>query len=99
MPKTLCILAIDPGVSGALAFYFPAAPEAVTADQVCAVAAQAQRHVRRLGEQAAESMARVVPTLQPEQLRHLAQQFDKHNRNWREEWLDGTPQELLARRL
>jgi len=75
------------------------APEAVTADQVCAVAAQAQRHVRRLGEQAAEGMARVVPTLQPEQLRHLAQQFDKHNRDWREEWLDGTPQELLARRL
>ncbi len=75
------------------------APEAVTADQVCALTTQVQRHVRRLSEQAAEGMAHVVPTLQPEQLRHLAQQFDKHNRDWREEWLDATPQELLARRL
>lgn len=75
------------------------APGPVTPEQVCRLTAHIQRHVQQLGAQAAEGMARVVPTLQPEQLRYLAHQFDKHNRDWREEWLDGTPQELQARRL
>lgn len=75
------------------------APGALTPEEVCRITTQVQRHVQQLGEQAAEGMARVVPTLQPEQLRYLAHQFDKHNRSWREEWLDGTPQELQARRL
>jgi len=71
----------------------------VTPQQVCDVSDQIRMRVQSLGEQAAEGMSRVVPTLQPEQLRHLAQQFDKHNQTWREEWLDGTPAELAARRL
>ncbi len=75
------------------------APGTVTPEQVCVATAQVQQYVRRLGDQAAEGMARVVPTLQAEQLRYLAHQFDKHNRKWREEWLDDTPQELQARRL
>lgn len=75
------------------------APGDVTPPQVCALSSAARRHVQRLGEQAAEGMARMVPRLQPDQLRHLAQQFDKHNQTWREEWLDGSPAELQARRL
>lgn len=71
----------------------------VTPQQVCAFSDQIRLRVQRLGEQAAEGMSRVVPTITPEQLRHLALQFDKHNRTWREEWLDGTPAELSARRL
>ena len=71
----------------------------VTPQQVCDVSDQIRMRVQSLGEQAAKGMSRVVPTLQPEQLRHLALQFDKHNQTWREEWLDGTPAELAARRL
>ncbi len=71
----------------------------ITPQQVCDVSTQVRAHVQRLGEQAAEGMSRMVPTLQPAQLRHLALQFDKHNQTWREEWLDGTPAELAARRL
>lgn len=71
----------------------------VTPQQVCAFSDQIRLRVQRLGEQAAEGMSRVVPTLEPQQWRHLALQFDKHNRTWREEWLDGTPAELSARRL
>lgn len=71
----------------------------VTPQQVCELSAQVRTRVQSLGEQAAEGMSRVVPTLQPAQLRHLALQFDKHNQTWREEWLDGTPAELAARRL
>lgn len=32
--EPFCILAIDPGLSGALAFYFPTTPEIVTAEDV-----------------------------------------------------------------
>jgi len=71
----------------------------VTPQQVCEFSDQIRLRVQSLGEQAAEGMSRVVPTLTPEQLRHLALQFDKHNRTWREEWLDGTAAELSARRL
>ncbi len=75
------------------------APEAVTPGQVCTHLAQARMHLQRLGEQSAEGLARLAPTLQAEQLRHLARQFEKRNQKWRSEWLDGSPAELQERRL
>lgn len=75
------------------------APEAVTPEQVCAHLAQARVHLQGLGEQGAEGLARLAPTLQAGQLRHLARQFEKHNQKWRSEWLDGTPAGLRERRL
>lgn len=71
----------------------------VTPELVCTFTSQIRTHMQRLGEQSAEGLARVVPTLQEEQLRRMAQQFEKNNQKWREEWLDGTPTELLERRL
>jgi hypothetical protein len=75
------------------------APGPVTPEQVCTHVAQVRLHLQRLGEQSAEGLARLVPTLQTGQLRHLDRQYEKHNRKWREEWLDGTPAELLERRV
>jgi hypothetical protein len=34
MSQPFCILAIDPGMSGALAFYFPSSPEAMTVEDM-----------------------------------------------------------------
>lgn len=73
--------------------------QTVTPEQVCSHLSQVRQHLQRLGAQAAEGLARFAPTVQTEQLQHLERQFQKHNRNWREEWLDGTPEELLQRRL
>lgn len=75
------------------------ATEPTTPEQVCTHLAQARVHLQRLGEQSAEGLARLAPTLQTAQLRHLARQFEKHNQKWRSEWLDGTPTELQERRL
>ena len=49
-----CILAVDPGLSGALAFYFPDAPERVSAFDMPVVAGEVDpaalaRRVRQLG--------------------------------------------------
>ncbi|MCZ8292049.1 MAG: DUF6279 family lipoprotein [Hylemonella sp.] len=71
----------------------------VTPEQICTHLAQVRVHLQRLGEQSAEGLTRLAPTLQTAQLRHLDRQFEKHNRKWREEWLDGSPAELQARRL
>ncbi|MDP3701387.1 MAG: DUF6279 family lipoprotein [Hylemonella sp.] len=71
----------------------------VTPEQACTHVAQVRVHLQRLAEQSAEGLARLAPSLQPGQLRHLDRQYEKHNRKWREEWLDGTPAVLLERRL
>lgn len=71
----------------------------VTPELVCTFTTEIRGRIERLSEPSAEGLARVVPTLQPTQLQHLAEQFDKHNQKWREQWLDGTPAELLERRL
>jgi len=71
----------------------------VTPEEVCNHMAQVRLYLQRLGEQSAYGLARLAPSVQPEQLRHLARQFEKHNQKWREEWLDGSPAELLERRL
>ncbi len=71
----------------------------VSAAQVCVVLDQARVHMRRLGAQSAQILADLAPTLQPEQLRHLAREFEKSNRKWRAERLEGSPAELLDRRM
>lgn len=75
------------------------APGNVTPAQICEAGAEVQSHLRHLGVQAADAISTLIPTLKPEQLRHLARQFDKRNQKWRAEWLDVTPAELFERRL
>jgi len=71
----------------------------ITPELACSQLDQARNHLQRLGTQGAMSLAPLIPTLQAEQLRHLARQLEKHDQKWREEWLDGTAEELLQRRL
>lgn len=71
----------------------------VSAAQVCQLAEQVRTHAQRLGERSAQGLAAVVPTLRPEQLRHMAEQFDKRDRKWRGEWLEVPAAEREERRL
>jgi hypothetical protein len=41
----------------------------------------------------------MAPTFTPEQLAHMARQFDKRNQKWHAEWLDGNASERSARRI
>jgi hypothetical protein len=75
------------------------APGDVTPAQVCGLWAEVQTYAKHLGEAAASGINAFTPTVQPEQLRHLALQFDKHNEDWREEWMDVTPDKLSKKRL
>jgi hypothetical protein len=71
----------------------------LTPQQACSPLDQARDHLQRLGTQGAMALAPLVPTLEAGQLRHLARQLEKHDQKWREEWLDGSAEELLQRRL
>lgn len=71
----------------------------VTPQQACSPLEQARGHLQRLGTQSAMALAPLVATLDAGQMRHLARQLEKHDQKWREEWLDGSAEELLQRRL
>lgn len=75
------------------------APDNVTPAQICGLWAEVQTHIQHFAAQVADPISALTPTLKPEQLRHLALQFDKRNQKWRDEWLDVTPAEFFERRL
>ncbi len=74
-------------------------PGKVSPEQLCAVATEVRGYMQHIGVRAAEPVSALTPTLRPEQLKYLAQQFEKKNKKWREEWLNLTPDELAEYRL
>jgi hypothetical protein len=75
------------------------APKPVTQVQVCQMVASLQIRIQTPLERVAPSIAAIAPTLQAAQMDHIAQEFDKKDKKWREEWLDGTPAERAERRV
>jgi hypothetical protein len=67
--------------------------------QICALIPELRQRMLRLGGQTAAMAASLVVTLTPAQLHHLAQQFDKRNRRWREQWLDLSTAEFHEHRF
>ena len=68
-------------------------------EQVCDLYGELKTRYRALLEQLELPLVALAPTLKPEQLDHLARQFDKRNRKWRAQWLDGSPAERGERHL
>ena len=71
----------------------------VQAEQVCGVWTQVQAGLDRLMDQAVVQAVPVAQQLQPRQLRHLLRHWEDKNEDWEREWLSGSPQERLQRRL
>ena len=88
-----------PAYANTLAQWQRAALTDLSGEEVCTLMDRIRPRLSALLDQAEPTMAALVPTLKPEQLAHLGRQFDKRNQKWREEWLDGTPDERQARRL
>jgi hypothetical protein len=75
------------------------AEQPVTAEQVCSLYAYMQTRAQVASERMAPALGALAPTLQPNQLDHIAREFEKRNRQWREDWMDGTPVEVTDRRV
>jgi hypothetical protein len=76
----------------------PVAHQEVSAAQVCTLWGFLQQRLQAPTNHLAPALARLSQSLKPTQMEHIAAEFKKRNQNWREEWLDLTPAERLARR-
>ncbi len=75
------------------------APKPVTTEQVCALVSELQTRLQVTLERVTPTIAALAPGLQSTQLEHMAQEFERRDRKWREEWMDGTVAERSQRRV
>jgi hypothetical protein len=75
------------------------APKTVTPAQVCQLVSGLQTRVQATLDRVTPTIAAIAPTLQAAQLEHISKEFDKRNRKWREEWIEGTLAERADRRV
>lgn len=57
-----------------------------TPEQVCALYGELRNHLQAVIDQSAPGAAALAPLLDKHQFDHLAQQFDKRNQKWRQDW-------------
>ncbi|MDO9404011.1 MAG: DUF6279 family lipoprotein [Polaromonas sp.] len=65
----------------------------------CRVFEDARSKVLAVSAQAEPSMAALIPTLEASQLRQMEKKFAKRNADYRDDYLDGTPEKLRAKRI
>jgi hypothetical protein len=75
------------------------APKAVTTEQVCRLVEELQTRVQVTMEHITPTIASIAPTLQPAQLEHMIEEFERRDRKWRDVWIEGTPAERSERRI
>jgi hypothetical protein len=75
------------------------APKPVTPEQVCTLVSDLQTRLHVALERITPTIAAIAPGLQAAQLEHLSQEFERRDRKWREQWIDGTAAERSERRV
>lgn len=75
------------------------AAKTVTAEQVCTVVTDLQTRLQVTLERVVPTIAAIAPSLQDAQLEHIAHEFERRDRTWREEWIDGSLAERRQRRI
>ena len=75
------------------------ATKPVTPAQVCQMVASLQVRLQAPLDRMAPSIAAIAPTLKKAQIDHIAREFDKRDKKWSEDWLEGTLAERTARRV
>jgi hypothetical protein len=74
-------------------------PKPVTPTQVCTTVISLQTRVQVTLDRVVPSIAAIAPSLQTAQIDHIARQFEKREKKWRGDWLEGTPTERAERRV
>ena len=76
----------------------PVANQEVSAAQVCTLWGFLQKRLQAPTNHLAPALAQLALSLKPAQIEHIAAEFKKRNKSWREEWLELSPAERLTRR-
>lgn len=77
----------------------PLVQQSLGNDQVCALYDTIERQLVVSAERMLPTAAALTPTLQPRQLENLARTWEKHNKERREEWLEGAAEDRFKLRL
>ena len=88
-----------PLVAAELANLKARALQNATPEQTCKLATDVQARVTAPLERLVPTIAAIAPNLSDAQLLHMEREFDKRNRSWREDYLDGTPDDRIDHRL
>ena len=70
-----------------------------TPEQTCKLAEDVRVRVSAPLERMVPTIAAIASSLSDAQLLHMEREFDKRNRSWREDYLDGTPDDRIDTRL
>ena len=70
-----------------------------TPEQTCKLAADVQARITPPLERLIPTLAAIAPGLSDAQLLQVEREFEKRNRSWREDNLDGTPKQRIDHRL
>ena len=70
----------------------------LTTEQTCAMFDDVRERYLALQTRAEAPALWLAQSLSPAQIAHMERKFEKNNAEWRDDWLDGTPQERLKRR-
>jgi hypothetical protein len=76
----------------------PTASQEVSPAQVCNLWGYVQQRLQAPVNHLTPALARLALSLKPAQIEHLAAEFNSRNQTWRDEWLNLSPPERLARR-
>ncbi|HOZ64356.1 MAG TPA: DUF6279 family lipoprotein [Burkholderiaceae bacterium] len=74
-------------------------PKEVSPEQVCSLFADLRSRLEAVHARAEPGIVAVAMSLTPAQLSHMEAKFGKANSAWRSDWLEGTPEEKLAKRM
>ena len=71
----------------------------IQAQDICSLWSEGQARADRLVQEALRQTGPVIASLSPRQLNHLARHFSLKNEDWDKQWLRGSSEERLKRRL
>ena len=75
------------------------APQNITPEQACKVWEGAQVRIESFIQESSRLAAPVVSQLSPKQLKHLEKEWASRNEDWRKQWLQGSPDSRIKKRV
>jgi len=75
------------------------APQNITPEQACKIWEGAQVRIESLIQESSRLAAPVVSQLSAKQLKHLEKEWASRNEDWKKQWLQGTPDSRIKKRL
>ena len=88
-----------PAIAELLAQAQTLAPQNITPEQACKIWEGAQVRIESLIQESSRLAAPVVSQLSAKQLKHLEKEWATRNEDWKKQWVQGTPDSRIKKRV